>query len=113
MLELAEQSTLAGDELMDMLGRASIEAVLRSSTERIGSPLNLRKKGRAVGWHGNETGTAALVNRKLRVRWPRLRKMQGSQEGEVPVPACAATRREGKLRSRMLEILLRGVSTRQ
>jgi putative transposase len=41
---------------------------------------------------------------------PRLRN---KGEGEVPIPAYETMRRDGKLGSRMLEILLRGVSTRQ
>ena len=43
---------------------------------------------------------------------PRLRKKGQGREGEVPIPAYEAMRREWKLGSRMVEILLRGVSTR-
>ncbi len=42
-----------------------------------------------------------------------MRKKRLGKEGEVPVPAYAAMQADGKLGSRMLEILLRGVSTRQ
>ena len=34
------------------------------------------------------------------------------RDGEVPVPACEAMEQDGRLASRVLEILLRGVSTR-
>ncbi len=44
---------------------------------------------------------------------PRLRKKGEKEGGEVAVPAYEALRADGKLGSRMLEILLRGVSTRQ
>jgi len=54
-----------------------------------------------------------LKERKLRVERPRLRKKGTGQDGEVPIPAYEAMRREEALGSRMLEILLRGVSTRQ
>ncbi len=113
MVELIEQSKLAVDELIDVLGRASIEAVLQLSAEGVAGPPHPGKKGGAVGWHGNENGTVALAERKLRVRRPRLRKKGTGKEGEVPVPAYAAMQRDGRLGSRMLEILLRGVSTRQ
>ena len=113
MVELIEQSTWAVDELMDVLGRASIEAVLRLSAEGLAGPPHPGKKGGTVGWHGSESGTVALAERKLRVRRPRLRNKQAGQEGEVPVPAYQAMQRDGKLSRRMLEILLRGVSTRQ
>ena len=113
MVELIEHSKLAVDELIDVLGRASIEAVLRLSAQGVAGPPHPGKKGGAVGWHGNETGTVALAERKLRVQRPRLRKKGRGQDGEVPVPAYQAMQRDGKLGSRMLEILLRGVSTRQ
>ena len=113
MVELIEQSQLAVDELIDVLGRASVEAVLRLSAEGIAGPPHPGKKGGAVGWHGGEMGTVALAERKLRVRRPRLRKKEPGQDGEVIVPAYAAMQADGKLGSRMLEILLRGVSTRQ
>jgi hypothetical protein len=38
MVELIEQSELAVDEPIDVLGRAQIEAVLRLSAERIAGP---------------------------------------------------------------------------
>ncbi len=113
LVELIEHSKLAVDELIDMLGRASLEAVLWLSAAGIAGPPHPGKKGGAVGWHGSETGTVALSERKLRVRRPRLRKKQTGKDGEVPVPAYEAMQQDGKLASRMLEILLRGVSTRQ
>ena len=113
MVELIEQSKLTVDELIDVLGRASVEAVLRLSAEGVAGPPHPRKKGGAVGWHGAETGTVCLSERKLRVRRPRLRKKGQGKDGEVAVPAYAAMQADGKLGSRMLEILLRGVSTRQ
>jgi putative transposase len=113
MVELIEQSQLAVDQLIDVLGRASIEAVLRLSAEGIAGPPHPGKKGGAVGWHGSESGTIALSQRKLRVHRPRLRKKQTGRDGEVPIPAYEAMQEDGKLAQRMLEILLRGVSTRQ
>lgn len=113
MVELIEQSRLAVNELIDVLGRASLEAVLWLSAEGIAGPPHAGKKGGAVGWHGSESGTVALSERKLRVRRPRLRKKQAGKGGEVPIPAYEAMQRDGRLGSRMLEILLRGVSTRQ
>ncbi len=113
MVELIEQSKLAVDELIDVLGRASIEAVLRLSAQGLAGPPHPGKKGGAVGWHGRETGTVALSERKLRVNRPRLRKKESGPGGEVPIPAYEVMQADGALGSRMLEILLRGVSTRQ
>jgi len=113
MVELIEQSKMAVDELIDALGRAQIEAVLRLSAQGIAGPPHPGKKGGAIGWHGGEEGTVCLKERKLRVRRPRLRKKGQGEEGEVPIPAYETMHQDGKLGSRMLEILLRGVSTRQ
>ncbi len=113
LVQLIEQSRLAVDELIDVLGRASIEAVLQLSAEAIAGPLHPGKKGGAVGWHGSESGTVALSERKLRVRRPRLRRKQTGQDGEVRIPAYEAMQEDGKLAGRMLEIRLRGVSTQQ
>jgi transposase-like protein len=113
MVELIEQSKMAVDELIDILGRAQIEAVLRLSAEGVAGPPHPGKKGGAIGWHGREQGTVCLKERKLRVKRPRLRKKGQGEEGEVPIPAYEVMRSDKKLGSRMLEILLRGVSTRQ
>jgi putative transposase len=113
MVELIEQSKMAVDELIDVVGRAQIEAVLRLSAQGIAGPPHPGKKGGVIGWHGREEGTVCLKERRLRVRRPRLRKKGQSEEGEVPIPAYETMRQDGKLGSRMLEILLRGVSTRQ
>ncbi|HEY6290584.1 MAG TPA: transposase, partial [Terriglobia bacterium] len=112
MVELIEQSQKAVDELIDVVGRATIEAVLRLSGEGIAGAPHPGKKGGAIGGHGRESGTVCLRERKLRVERPRLRKKEQGEGGEVPLPAYEAMRAEGKLGNRMLEILLRGVSTR-
>jgi putative transposase len=113
MVELIEQSRLAVDELIDVLGRAQVEAVLRLSAEKIAGAPHPGKKGGVIGWHGREEGTICLRERKLRVERPRLRKKGQGKAGEVGVPAYEQMRSEAKLGERMLEILLRGVSTRQ
>jgi len=113
MVELIEQSQKAVDELIDGVGRATIEAVLKLSAQGIAGPPHPGKKGGAIGWHGQEKGTVCLRERKLRVARPRLRQKGEGEGGEVPVPAYEVLRGDGKLGARMLEILLRGVSTRQ
>ncbi len=113
MVELIEESKMAVDELIDVLGRAQIEAVLRLSAERIAGPPHPGKKGGAIGWHGREQGRVCLKERKLRVARPRLRKKGPGEDGEVPIPAYESMQKDQTLGSRMLEILLRGVSTRQ
>lgn len=52
MVELIEASRMAVDELIDVLGRASIEAVLELSAMSIAGPRQRGRKGGEVGWHG-------------------------------------------------------------
>jgi len=51
-----------------------------------------------------------LADRKLRLRRPRLRHRS---QGEVKIPAYEALRSNRRISGRMLDILLRGVSTRE
>jgi putative transposase len=106
MVELIEQSQVAVDDLIDVLGRATIEAVLKLSAQEIAGPPHAGKKGGAIGWHGRERGTVALKERKLRVERPRLRRKGQGEDGEVPIPAYEAMRSEEKLGGRMLEMVV-------
>jgi len=94
MVELIEPSKAAMDELIDVVGRAQIEAVLRLSAEGVADPPHPGKKSGAIGWHGREEGRVCLKERKLRVQRPRLRKKGQGKEGEVPIPAYEAVQRE-------------------
>jgi putative transposase len=114
MMELIEQSRMAIDELIDVMGRASIEAVLGLSARQVaGEPQQGKARAGEVGWHGTQPGRVNLKERKLRVQRPRLRKKRSGAGGEVPVPAYEAMRQEAATGQRMLEILLNGVSTRR
>ncbi len=119
MLELIEQAEMAVDELIDVAGRATIEAVLTLSAQELAGPKHPGKKtDRAIGWHGEQGGVVSLAERKLRIRKPRLRQ-KGKSAGkhpakskEVEIPAYAAMRTQSRIGGRMLDILMRGVSTR-
>jgi hypothetical protein len=71
MLELIEQAEMAVDELIDVMGRATIEAVLTLSAQQIAGPKEPGKAGGAIRWHGTQKGVVALSERKLRVSKPR------------------------------------------
>lgn len=114
MMELIEQSRMAIDELIDVMGRASVEAVLELSARQVaGEPQQGKVRTSEVGWHGRQPGRVCLKERKLQVQRPRLRKKGCGAGGEVPVPAYEAMRKDGTTGQRMLEILLDGVSTRR
>lgn len=114
-VDLVETAQTAIDELVDVMGRATIEAILRMSAEGVAGPRQQGKKSdRDVYWHGTQSGRVALSDRQLRVEKPRLRKRtkQPHEPGEVEIPAYEALRKDGRLADRMLSILMRGVSTR-
>lgn len=109
MVQLIEQAHLAVEELIDVTGRATLEAVLTLSAQAVAGPKHQGKASGDVRWHGQQPGTVCLAERKVRVSKPRLRR-KGA--GEVAVPAYQALRQRSDLGTRMLEILMHGVSTR-
>ena len=112
MVELIEGSRMAIDELIDVLGRASIEAVLRLSAQGVAGEKQRGRKKESIRWYGSQTGSVKLSDRKLQVRKPRLREKGPGKGREVEIPAYSAINANGKLGNRVLEILMANVSTR-
>ena len=116
MLDLIENAQGAVDDLIDVMGRATIEAVLLMSAAQLAGPKQQGKKSdRDVVYHGSQKGRVPLRERELRVDKPRLRRRnpQPGEPGEVEIPAYKAIREHGGLAGRMLQILIAGVSTRR
>lgn len=115
MVGLIEQCRMACDELIDVAGRATIQAVLDLSAQQAAGGPRQQGKQRAgeVVWYGRQAGTVLLSDRKLSVQRPRLRQKGPGGGKEVEVPAYQAMQDQPKLGARMLDILMRGVSTRQ
>lgn len=111
LLELVETSQVALDEVIDVTGRGMIELLLQLSAEKVAGTKQRGRKGEEVCWHGQQGGVVHLSNRKVRVTKPRLRKKAGGRGGEVPIPVYEKMQ-EYSIAERMLEILLKGVSTR-
>jgi len=112
MLELITTSQMAVDELIEVAGRATIEAVLTLSAQEVAGPRHPGKAAGPIRWHGRQKGVVSLAERKLRVGKPRLRHKDGGTGAEVEIPAYAAMREHPRLGQRMLEILMHGVCTR-
>lgn len=111
MLELIEQAEMAVDELIGVAGRATIEAVLTLSAQEVAGAKHPGKRtGGKIGWHGQQDGVVSLAERKVRISKPRLRRKDKSIE--VEIPAYAAMQTQSRIGGRMLDILMRGVSTR-
>ena len=117
LVELLEKGERAIDEVIDVMGRATIEAVLRMSAEQVAGPKEQgrRDADRDLYWHGVQAGRVALKERQLRVDKPRLRKKRprADEPGEVEIPAYTALQADQPLADRMLELVLQGVSTRK
>jgi len=114
MVDLITQSRIAIDELIDSVGRATIETILEVPAEQVVGPKQPGKvrEGMLV-WYGRQPGRVYLGDRKLAVERPRLRQRRQGQDTEVVVvPAYAALQNRKAMQKRMLEILMNGVSTR-
>jgi len=106
---LVEESRLAVDELVDVMGRATIEAVLMLSARGVAGERHQGRTGGEIVRHGSQGGVVSLSDRKLRVKRPRLRRKKG---GEVGIPAYEVMSSHPRLGERMLDIIMSGVSTR-
>jgi hypothetical protein len=115
MVDLIEQCQWACDELIEVTGRAAIQAVLRLSAEQVagGPPQQGKRRSGDVVFYGQQSGMVMLSDRKLQVQRPRLRGKGPGTDKEVEIPAYAAMHNQPRLSARMLDILMRGVSTRQ
>jgi len=111
MVSLIEASRVAIDELIDVLGRASIEAVLTLSARNLAGEKQQGRAGEEIVWYGSQGGSVKLSDRKLRVNKPRLRR-KGKGGGEVRIPAYEAMNSGQRMSERLLEILMCNVSTR-
>ncbi len=112
MVELIEQAQMAVDEFIDVVGRATLEAVLELSATGVAGPRHQGKAGGEVRRHGSQQGTVCLSTQKVQVNKPRLRKKAGGKGAEVGIPAYEAMQSDASLSEKLCSILMRGVSTR-
>lgn len=112
-LELICNTEQAVDELIDVVGKGAIEAVLLLSAEQLAGPKQPGKVHGDITWYGRQHGVVSLSERKLRVEKPRLREKGKGTGKEVTIPAYEALVMNSRLGSRILEILVKGVSTRK
>ena len=114
MVDLIEQSRMAVEELIDVAGRLTIEAVLNLSAQQLaGAPCQGKAREGEIGWHGKQQGSVYLKERKLQVDKPRLRRKGRGPGKEVAIPAYEAMQDREGMGARMLDLLMRGVTTRQ
>jgi transposase-like protein len=112
MLDLVTRAEVAVDEVIDVVGRGALEAILLMSASEVAGPQHAGRPGGEVRRHGRQRGVVALSDRKVRLEKPRLRRKGPGTGGEVEVPAYTAMQMDSRLGKRILEILMHGVSTR-
>jgi putative transposase len=110
LLGLITQARLAADEVIDSIGRQTIETILNLSAEQIAGPRTPGKSSGVIRWHGSQKGRAGPADRQLAVKRPRLRH---KREGEARVPAYESPQENSAAAQRMMGAPLRGVSTRE
>jgi transposase-like protein len=110
LVELITQARLAVDEVIDSIGRQTIETILNLSAEQIAGPRTPGKSRGDIRWHGSQNGRVSLADRQIKVKRPRLRHKEA---GEVSVPAYDSLQENSATAQRMMGALLRGVSTRE
>jgi putative transposase len=112
MLDLIETAQTAVDDVIDVVGRSAIEAILQLSARQV---AGCQHKGKALGdirWHGSQQGVITMSDRKLRINKPRLRKKGTGQNLEVEIPAYQAINTNSRLSERILSMMMHGISTR-
>ena len=114
MVDLIEQSRMACDQLIDVTGRAVLQAVLQLSAAQVaGGPQQQgKRRSESVVFYGRQAGQVMLSDRKIQVERPRLRTRGRVRSKEVEIPAYIAMQEQTPLGERMLDTMLRGVSTR-
>ncbi|MGA8025980.1 MAG: hypothetical protein WB992_02465 [Bryobacteraceae bacterium] len=73
LLELISQAQMAVDEVIDSVGRQTIETILSLSAEQVAGPRTPGKSSGDIRWHGTQKGRVSLADRQIKVKRPRLR----------------------------------------
>jgi len=101
------------DEVLKETSSSLIEALLKVSAEQVAGARHQGRRGGEVQRYGEQGGLIPLSDRKLRVKKPRLRRRGVGTGGEVPLPVYEAFWEHPGLAERVLDVMIRGVSTRE
>ena len=83
LVQLLETSEIAVDELIDIAGRSTIETVLKILAQGVAGAKHQGKRRGKVGWHRSQTGVVSLLDYKLMVKRPRIRRKGRSSINQV------------------------------
>lgn len=110
IVNMIQSASQVVDSVVHEIGVKTLEVILALSAEQVAGPRTPGKAGGAIRHYGSQRGRVQLADRKVRVKRPRLRH---KTEGEVPIPAYEALRKNQALSQYMLGALMRGISTRE
>lgn len=88
-----EEARLAVDQLVELVGRAAIEAVLVLSARGVAGPKQRGKARGEMRCHLRQAGKVCMSKRKVRVARPRLRRKGMSNTEEEWVDEDATSHR--------------------
>ena len=109
-IELVQESREMLLSLIHEVGTLAIHAALNASAVSVAGTPRPGVKGTQIRHWGSQEGSVRIGPAKTKVKRPRLRdKLTGK---EVKVPAYELLKRDPKVRRRVLQAALRGVSTR-
>ena len=110
IVNMIQSASQVVDSVVHEIGVKTLELILALSAEQVAGPPTPGKASGEIRHHGSQQGRVQLADRKVRVKRPRLRH---KTEGEVPIPAYEALRKNAGLSQYMLGALMRGISTRE
>jgi putative transposase len=110
IVNMIQSASQVVDTVIHEIGVKTLELILTLSAEQVAGPRTPGKASGAIRHYGSQPGRVQLADRKVRVKRPRLRH---KSEGEIPIPAYEALRKNHTLSQYMLGALMRGISTRE
>ena len=110
IVNMIQSASQVVDTVVHEVGVKTLELILTLSAEQVAGPHTPGKASGEIRHYGSQRGRVQLADRKVRVKRPRLRH---KTEGEVPIPAYEALRKNQALSQYMLGALMRGISTRE
>ncbi len=110
IVNMIQSASQVVDTVVHEIGVKTLEVILALSAEQVAGPRTPGKASGEIRHYGSQRGRVQLADRKVRVKRPRLRH---KTEGEVPIPAYEALRKNQAVSQYMLSALMRGISTRE
>jgi putative transposase len=110
IVNVIQSATQVVDSVVHEIGVKTLEVILALSAEQVAGPRTPGKAHGEIRHYGSQHGRVQLADRTVRVKRPRLRH---KTEGEVPIPAYEALRKNQAISQYMLGALMRGISTRE